>query len=188
MSNASQKPGGAWIEELMQRWLEGTLSPAESALLKASLAEHPEQRALLQRMAAVEAALRAQPKAAPSPQFSARVMLAIRALPCPRRALNMRSAIGALVALSGSTVLVWASVLLLLAVALAPLHPVTQILLSLVSTALGVAIQLLSALLTTARALLAQPAVQSIFLVGFGATALWLMVLRRQLSRLSGAT
>ncbi|MCX7938232.1 MAG: hypothetical protein N2545_02175 [Thermoflexales bacterium] len=56
------------------------------------------------------------------------------------------------------------------------------------STALGVAIQLLSALLTTARALLAQPAVQSIFLVGFGATALWLMVLRRQLSRLSGAT
>ncbi len=76
------------MDALMMDALDGTISPSGWAALQRYLAQHPDEAAAFERMAQVDAALRATPAAMPPAQFAARVMEAVRFMPAAQSVLR----------------------------------------------------------------------------------------------------
>ncbi len=76
------------MDALMMDALDGTISPSGRIALQRYLAEHPDEAAAFERMAQVDAALRATPAAMPPARFAGRVMEAVRFIPAAQSILR----------------------------------------------------------------------------------------------------
>jgi anti-sigma factor RsiW len=117
------------IDELMMDALDGTITPANRALLDAHLAQHPDARAAFEQMLHVDAALRETPAVAAPADFSRKVMAQARVMPIaqPLRSGYIAAIIAANSVLVGAVWVVMAALLIglgLLAAQTPALQPV----------------------------------------------------------------
>jgi anti-sigma factor RsiW len=170
------------IDELMMDALDGTITPANRALLDAHLAQHTEARTAFAQMLRVDAILRETP-ATPAPaDFSHKVMAQARAMPVakPMRGSQIAAIIAANSVLVGTVWLMMAAVLIglgLLATqtpALQPVFALARAVGAYVRDALGLAA-------AGVRAVGAQPLAWIMLLAALALVAAWAGVLAKVL-------
>lgn len=166
------------MDALMMDALDGTISPSGRIALRRYLAEHPDEAAAFERMAQVEAALRATPAAMPPAPFAGCVMEAIRLMPAaqpapPPHVLLSKAQVAYVAFL---TCIVAAIGAMLGLAALSQIEPAVaaqnlQALGAFVSNVMRIARDMLQVVYVFARAALSQPLVWAIGL-GLGAIVL----------------
>lgn len=117
------------FDELMMDALDGTITPANRAMLDAHFAQHPDARSAFAQMLHVDAALRAAPVVHAPADFSHKVMAQARALPIakPMQTRHIAAIIAANSLLVGTVWVMLAAVLVgmgLLAAQTPALQPV----------------------------------------------------------------
>ncbi|MCS6848587.1 MAG: hypothetical protein RMN52_12855 [Anaerolineae bacterium] len=171
------------VEELMIQALDGEIGAEDRARLDAYLAGRPDERAELERMLAVNAALRGTPAAAPPDGFVEAVLARVRTAPAVRP-FKRRYIVTLVVANWALAALVWvcAGAVLIGLTALLVQEPLFQPIVALWRSATISLSDMLNVLATTARTLMAQPAVRLTMLAAMAIVAIWLGVLVKVLA------
>lgn len=170
------------IDELMMDALDGTITPANRAVLDTHLAQNPEARLAFEQMICVDVALRGAPAISAPAGFSHKVMAQAHAMPIakPMRTSHIAAIIAANSVLVGAVWVVMAALLIGLGV-LAAQTPALQPVFALVraiGTYLRDAIGLAAA---ATRAWSTQPIAWLTLLAAFALVATWIGVMAKVL-------
>lgn len=170
------------IDELMMDALDGTITPANRALLDAHLAQHADARVTFEHMLRIDAALREAPAISPPADFSRKVMAQARVMPIakPMRNSQIVAIIAANSLLVGVMWLMLAALLVGLALLAAQL-PALQPVFALAHAVAAYVRDALELATAGARALGSQPVAWVTALAALSLVAAWVGVLAKVL-------
>lgn len=170
------------IDELMMDVLDGTITPANRALLDAHFAQHPEARVMFEQMMHVDAALREAPAIAVPADFSRKVMAQTHAMPIakPMRGSHIAAIVAANSVLVGAVWLMMAALLIGLGLFASQL-PALQPVFALIRAAIAYLRDALGLASAGARALGTQPIAWVTLLAAIALVMAWVGVLAKVL-------
>ena len=170
------------IDELMMDALDGTIAPANRALLDAHFAQHPEARVAFEQMMRVDVALREAPAIVVPADFSRKVMVQARVMPIakPMHTRHIAAIVAANSLLIGAVWLMLAALLVGLGL-LASQLPALQPVFALVRAAIAYLRDALGLASAGVRALGTQPIAWLTLLAAIALVMAWVGVLAKVL-------
>jgi anti-sigma factor RsiW len=165
------------MDELMMNALDGALSAEQRRTLNEYLDQHPQERALFERMQGVDTLLRAERVTAPPPGLKYHVMAAVPRQRIEPATLRWPQIVFIILAASLLASII-AVILFVVFSTLQPLLPqsVLPALVSILSSIIEFGVSIFSVVIAIGRAALAQPVTWLVMCVAMSIVALWMRI------------
>lgn len=165
------------MDELMMNALDGALNAEQRRVLNEYLDQHPQERALYERMRGVDAMMRAEPVIAPPPGLKYQVMAAVPRQRIEPATLRWPQIVFIILTASLLACLIAVILFALFSALQPPLpHSMLPAIGSFLSGIIEIGVSIFSAFIALGRAALAQPVTWLVMCVALSIVALWMRI------------